>query len=252
MTVTQEAFRRAVFDPRAAVPEGLTDPAGRPAGKRFDVYRNNVIVSLSNALAEAFPVIARLLGDNNFRILAGHYVRAHPPASPLMMFYGAEMPAFLETFEPVRALGYLPDVARLELALRHAYHAADADPLDPAALMALPADRLAAARLRFAPALRLVRSDWPVVAIWRFNMENGPKPAMRPEAALVTRPGYDPQIAALDSVGAACVAALMAGETLDAATDAGAALDPAFDPSVPLGALISGAALTALDEDPTP
>ena len=69
-------------------------------------------------LAEAFPVIRKLLGDNNFNILAGQFVRTHPPTSPLIAFYGEALPEFLEGFELVRSLGYLPDIARLELALR--------------------------------------------------------------------------------------------------------------------------------------
>ena len=98
MSHPQDAFVSALFAPDAPVPEGLSDPEGRPAGKRFDVYRNNVAVSLTEALLTAFPVVAKLLGDANFRSVAGVYLRQHPPQSPLLMFYGEEMPGFLEAF----------------------------------------------------------------------------------------------------------------------------------------------------------
>ena len=134
----QDQFRAALLDPGLPVPQGLQDAQGRPAGKRFDVYRNNVVVGLIEALATAFPVIEKLLGAENFRVLAGAYVRAYPPRSALMMFYGDHLPAFLQGFEPVADLGYLPDVARLELAIRRCYHAADAIPVNPQSLNGLP------------------------------------------------------------------------------------------------------------------
>src|SRR6056297_4262947 len=100
MIVDQSTFRAALLDAEATRPDGLTDGAGAPAGRRFDVYRNNVAVSLADALEAAFPVIAKLVGTRNFRLLAGAFLRSHPPQSPLMMFYGAEMPTFLSTFGP--------------------------------------------------------------------------------------------------------------------------------------------------------
>ncbi len=54
----QTTLRRAILDPLATVPDGITDDRGRPALRRFAVYRNNVVVSLTEALETAFPVVA--------------------------------------------------------------------------------------------------------------------------------------------------------------------------------------------------
>jgi hypothetical protein len=233
----QTAFRAALLAPDAARPEGLTDGLGRPAGRRFDVYRNNVAVSLTEALETAFPVIRKLVGNANFKLLAGAFLRAHPPSSPVMMFYGAEMPGFLSGFEPTRGIGYLPDVARLELALRESYHAAGAVPVDPEKLAGIGVE----SRLGFAPSVRLVQSRWPVHAIWRFNMGNGPKPAMAAEDVAVLRTELDPEPVLLPPGGGAFLAALMAGATL------GEALDTApeeFDLPKFLSVLIGGKVIT--------
>ncbi|MCP4818153.1 MAG: DUF2063 domain-containing protein, partial [Shimia sp.] len=116
MIVSQTEFRGALLDGTRERPIGLTDEKGRAAGRRFDVYRNNVAVSLTEALAAGFPTIAKLLGEENFNAIAGLFLRQSPPASPLMMHYGAGFPEFLQTFEPLQHLGYLADVAHLELA----------------------------------------------------------------------------------------------------------------------------------------
>jgi len=159
MITTQTQFRTALLDPSAPAPDGLQNPDGVAATKRFDVYRNNVAVSLSDALETAFPVVRKLVGDDFFRATAGVYLRAHPPTSPVMMFYGEEMPAFLDGFEPAKTVPYLPDMARLELALRHSYHAADSTPIAADALGQIAPDALPNVTFTFAPSVHLISVD---------------------------------------------------------------------------------------------
>ncbi|MCA0869999.1 DNA-binding domain-containing protein [Seohaeicola saemankumensis] len=246
--MSQSTFTTALLDPGQQTPEGLLDGQGLPAGKRFNVYRNNVAVSLTEALHSAFPVIARLLGKENMDGLAGMYLRAHPPSSPLMMFYGASFPAFLAGMAQLSHLGYLPDVARLELAMRHAYHAADADPIDPDLLARTDPEALMQATVTLAPAVRLLRSDWPVFDIWRFNTEpDAPKPAAIAQDVLITRPDFDPVPQPLSPGGADWIAALQRGEPIGAAHDAALAATPDFDLAASLALLLQGGTITSLN-----
>jgi len=241
-------FAHAILHPEATVPNGLINPDGVAATKRFDVYRNNVVVSLIEALRATFPVIEKLLGADNFRILAGEFLRAHPPHSPVLSGYGGAMPVFLATYPHTNSLGYLPDIARLELALVRSYHAADAAPLAAEALQAIPPDRLLRSRLRLAPAVRLIRSDWPIHAIWRFNTEeDAPKPTMAAEEVLVVRPGFDPRPRLLPIGGGALLKAVLEDAPLDTALEAA----PAVDFAELLGILLQENALMAI-EGPSP
>ena len=250
MSVGQELFTTALLDPELAAPNGLTDPEGRPAGKRFSVYRNNVVVSLTAALEAAFPVIHALVGDEFFRAMAGVFLRAHPPSSPMMMFYGAEMPEFLTGFTPVQHLGYLPDVARLELALRESYHAADTAPMAAEALINLPPDQLMETRLQLSPALKVVRSAYPITAIWRAHHEpSADKPQMRADDALIMRPEFDPKVDRLPAGGAELVEALQRGAKLGDAVLAAEAEAKDFDLTRTLGLLIGGQAIIGTEEE---
>lgn len=243
----QATFRAALLDPEAPVPPGLGDGRGGPAGRRFDVYRNNVASSLIDALEVGFPAVQKLIGPTNFRAIMAIFLRQHPPQAPMIAVYGAALPGFLADFPPLAHLGYLPDVARLEQALRESYHAADITPLDLAVLHDLPPDALPSARLALAPALRILRSPWPVHAIWDYNMTPGaPKPVATAQDVIVTRPGYDPQMAVLKPGGAAFVLGLAAGHTVAAAHDAAIAEAPDFDMPATLGILIDGKALHRL------
>lgn len=240
-------FHAALLDPDRPAPPGLTDPEGRPAGRRFDVYRNNVAVSLTEALRQAFPVIRKLVGDEFFTAMAREHARRYPPRSPLLMFYGEDMPGFLATFPPVAHLGYLPDIARLELALRQSYHAADAKPLATEALQAMPPEDFLAARLRLAPALRLVRSDWPILSIWLANTEGMPPPSARvAEHVLILRPEFDPAPHLLPNGGADFIAALLGNKPVAAALEAA----PGLDLTTTLTLLISGGAIVGLELEP--
>ena len=243
--MSQTDFRLALLDPGLAVPEGLTDPQGRPAGRRFSVYRNNVAVGLTDALRNYFPVVHALVGEEFFAAMAGVFLRAHPPASPVLITYGAELPGFLAVFPPVAHLGYLPDIARLELAIRDAYHAADAAPVAADTFAAMAPGALASARIRFAPAVRLIRSAWPIHAIWSANRRGTAPPAARvAEDVLVVRPAFDPEPRLLPAGSAAFLSALIAGATLADALDAA---NPGFEPTDTISLLLGSGAIVAVE-----
>ena len=247
MITTQAEFRTAIFDPKLAIPASLTDGLEQPAGRRFNVYRNKVIVSLKDALSESFPVISKLIGPQNFANLAGLYVRSHPPSDPRMMLYGAEFPAFLETFQPLQLVGYLADVARLELTQRYAYHAADATPINPAIFGDLAPEALASATVQFAPAMHIIRSSWPVLDIWHFNMTEGaPQPSASAQDVLIARAEFDPVMLAMPAGSAELIALLQNHAKLGEALETIEQSHPDFDFSALLGLLLQTGALVAL------
>ena len=247
MSVGQTQFHGALLDSAQPIPDGLTDGQGRPAGRRFSVYRNNVAVSLTDALEAGFPVISKLIGSENFRNIAGVFLRQHPPTSPMMSQYGAAFPDFLAGFEPLQKIGYLADVAQLEQALRVAYHAADGQPADASVLETLSPEAVSATTFTLAPAVRLLRFPWPVHAIWEYNMREGaPKPQAGAQNILITRPEFDPQMTPVSDGTAAFTDALMQGQTLAEANEQGLTADPEFDLSQALGLLLSEQAITQI------
>lgn len=229
----QSDFTAALLDPALAVPAGLVNPDGTPATRRFDVYRNNVASGLTRALEAGFPAVRKLVGEAFFAAMAGVFLRAHPPQSRVLMLYGDGFAGFLEGFPPVAHLGYLPDVARLEQAIRESYHAADHAAVT---LAGMTPEVLLQRRLRLAPSARLIRSRWPVHAVWAANMAGGPAPVPQAEDVLVLRRGFDPVPHLLPPGGGDFVAALAKGLTLGAAMDAGG---EGFDAGAVLGLLLS-------------
>ena len=175
------SFARALLDPWATVP-GLRAWNGSDPSVRLDVYRNNVMSSLVEALADTFPVVHAVLGEDTFGAVAATHVRAHPPASPVLALYGAAFAASLADVEALATQPWLPDLARLEFARVRAFHAADA--------AALPADTLASFLkhaaglpglvLRLHPGVQVLSSAWAVVSLWAAHQG----PACRQVSAL--------------------------------------------------------------------
>lgn len=243
MTVSQSQFRAALLDANQPVPGGLCDSAGAPAGRRYDVYRNNVVVSLVDAMKLAFPLVRQLLGTQNFDSLMPLFVRAHPPTSPLMMHYGADFPEFLDSLPQIKHLGYLGCAARFDLAMRRSYHAADAPPFDPSVLAAPPED-LANLRIQRAPATQILRSRWPLYDIWRRATDPAaPKPRNTAQAILITRSEYDPAPHLLPS-GAATWFTALERCTLGQAIENATAAAPDFDFEATLSLALSSHAFT--------
>jgi hypothetical protein len=247
MTVSQSNFKAALFDAKLDAPQGLTDPKGRPAGKRFDVYRNNVIHSLLDALAEAFPVVYKLVGDEFFRAMSIEYARNYPPKTPLLMFYGEEFATFLKSFPPAAALPYLPDIARLEQARREAYHAEDISPIDPNILMKLEADTLMTSYVTLHPALRIVASAFPVFSIWSANVETVTR-KIKPiaEQVFVFRPEFDLETISVPWDTTHFVERLRVKETLGDAYEQTLEIHPDFDLSEALSFLLGHGLITAI------
>ncbi len=250
--MNQTAFAGALLDPEAACPEGLATWNGSDPAARFAVYRNNVVSSLIDALADTFPVVLELVGDEFFRAMARIFVAESPPRSPLLVTYGGAFPAFVERFEPARTVPYLADVARLEMARVRAYHAADANAASPEAIaqaMTAP-DLLPRVSVVFHPSLAVVRSRYAVVSLWSAHQGLGDIAQVDPcvaEDALIVRSALEVQVARLPGGGARLVQGLAAGTALGEAAALAHEVASDFDLSANLAILIKLGGIVTLN-----
>jgi hypothetical protein len=236
----QSRVMRALLGGEDAACAALLRHDGRPPGglERLQVYRNNLFESLTAALGAVYPVLAKLVGAGFFRRIAREYIRAHPSRSGNLHDFGASFAAFLAQDASANALPYLSDVAALEWAWHEVYHAADAAPPELARLAEVPPEAQPRLRLVWQPALRLVASRFPLLAIWQANQDGAD------ESAVVSLDaGGVNLLVARDDAGDFAIeiqplapahyrwleASLLRSATLAEATQAALALDPAFD-----------------------
>ncbi|GLZ86395.1 DUF2063 domain-containing protein [Metapseudomonas resinovorans] len=244
-----DAFAAALLAPEPACPPGLVTWNGSDPMRRFAVYRNNVLASLINALADTFPVVKQLVGDEFFAGMARLHVQATPPRSPLLVFYGEDFPAFIANFPPAASLPYLADMARLELAQVHAYHAADLPSLDSTVLADVLTDPqwLPGLQLWLHPSIAVISSDYAIASLWAAHQgllgltEVDPG---QPECALVLRNGLEVEVSRIGAGETAFIQALIAGSPLGPAVGAALAIDNAFDLGTTFARLLAGGVIT--------
>jgi hypothetical protein len=221
-------FAAALCDTAAPLPDGICAPNGTNLAERFAVYRNNVHVSLVNALAENFPIVRAQVGEEFFDAMARLYVTARKPVSTLLTYYGEDFPDHIAAFGPAATLPWLPDLARLERAWMESWAAADAPALPISALGLLQADDLARTRVRVHPAARLVCSEWPVADLWESHQAPSPDLSAlewQSQNVLLTRPLAQVNLRRLDRDASQFAAALLVGKSIEDAAFAAPVID---------------------------
>ncbi len=165
----QQAFADAVFTGETTALAQTVRANGLTGPRRLQVYRNNMFVSLTEALRAVFPVVEKLVGNEFFAHAARQYIQTQPSTSGDLHDFGGSFAEFLAPFPGADQLAYLPDVARLEWAYHEVFHAADHEPLALESLAAIPAANHEQIKFALHPASRLLQSPYPILRIWEVN-----------------------------------------------------------------------------------
>ena len=128
-------------------------------------YRANALANAKRALSSTFPVIAQLVGDDNFSFVSRGFLRGFPPQRGDLAQWGEKLGFFLTQIPQLASLPFLADVAHLEWALHTC--AGDMDQAQDlgsfAALTEYDPSRLL---FRLAPGAGLLASAYPAAAIF--------------------------------------------------------------------------------------
>lgn len=246
----QAGFIGGLTNPSAPVPVAVGKKAGVPAKRRFDVYRNNVVVGLIEALRATFPAVDRLVGTAFFGAAANVYLETEPPRSPLLFRYGGTFGNFLDAFPPAASVPYLGDVARLEWVRLEAYHAENRQPIVIEGLATVPEAEVGKATFELHPSLALIKSPWPVFSLWAASTDQGGADDVdmdRAEQVLVIRPELDVDTRLLPDGGFEFMKALRDRATLERAAISASEIASGFDLATHLQGLFEVGAVTKIN-----
>jgi len=206
-----------------------------PAHRRLQVYRNNVFAVAQSALGAVYPVVARLVGEDFFRMAAGAYLRLHPSRSGDLHQFGGQLPDFLRDYAPAAGLPYLADVAWLEWAYHHAYHEAQRPAFERSRLAQVPPAEQGRLRFNLQPSASVVSSAYPILKIWQANQPGatGIDSTIRLDEGgadlLVIQNDLEIEFRILGAAERCWLDRLAAGGSLAEASGAALDQDPSFD-----------------------
>lgn len=179
-----------------------------------------------SGLRATYPCVAQLVGASLFDHLGLLFER-----SAYATRGDEALGQFLTSVPELRRLPYLPDVARLEWAVRECGRAAPPLPLDMADLAEFGPEQLGNGRFICHPALFICRSHYPLFQIWERCQQGQPGQAALepPETVLVARDHDGARVERLGRGEAALLAAIHEGRSFAESCRAALNDDPGFD-----------------------
>lgn len=202
------------------------------ARRRLHIYRHAYRARLAQALAENFPMLARLVGDEWWRRLAGAYLDAHPARHYSIRWFGEHLPDWLEAAGLFECGPALADLARIEWALGLAFEAHDDAPLSSEALGRVPPEQWPDLCFRFSRSLlrlSLHHRIGPTFHALRENVERAPAPEPGAGDWLVWRKDRRPHFRSVDPEESMLLDLAFQGEPFSAWCEAAAARFGASD-----------------------
>ena len=232
----QENFAAALTDAAQAPRVAGVLFRGAPAGTvdRIAIYRGNMVANARKALANAYPIIVKIVGDEFFDGLAREYLRRYPSVSGDLNQHGGEFARFIAEFPHTQDLPYLADVARLEWLAHLAHYAADAPAFDATRLASIAESEWSELRPVLAPACALLESPWPLARIWEVHQDDysgefAVDLDAGPDCVLVQRPRFRVLVASISTGAYRFLQLAASGDTITVALEAALEAEAGFD-----------------------
>ena len=134
---------------------------------RLKIYAEAYHFRLIDALADSYPAVHTLLGDDAFTAMSHAYIHQYPSRHFSIRWFGDRLAAFLRHSPRYADKPVLAEMALFEWTLREVFDAADFTPLERARLLQLPAAGWSDLRVALNPTIRRLELSWNVPALWQ-------------------------------------------------------------------------------------
>ena len=140
---------------------------------RLGIYADAYRLRIIEALANSYPILKALLGDDLFEQAARSYIDLYPSTYRNMRWVGDQMSAHLQANYPQYPIA--AEMATFEWALGLAFDAEDAPILTLQNLAEIPPENWADLRFQFHPSMQLFTFKFNVLRVWQaLNSEESP------------------------------------------------------------------------------
>ncbi|MFC0349649.1 putative DNA-binding domain-containing protein [Undibacterium danionis] len=229
----QKNFFELLMSKEADSPTDLFSTPADLLESRMAIYRGNLQAIWSKTLANAYPVLQQLVGEEFFTYLAFQYGRQYPSQSGDLNLFGDQFSDFLSLETTVKDYPYFASVANLEWNLHRAYYAENIPFISLSQFLSEVGELAQQYRLLFHPAVALFQAEYAAAQIYLAHQVQ-PVQTMdvaldTPCCALISRPSWQLIVTPLDNTSFLTLMALQQGQTLGDALALAIASDSQFD-----------------------
>ena len=168
------AYLRA---PLTQMQGAVVDTPTVSADRRLQIYADAYRLRLLDALADNYPMLHALLGDDAFAELGARYLEAQPSRHFSIRYFGHRLAEFVAGQSPYAQQPVLADLANFEWVLRDVFDAADATALMPKDVAAIAPELWPELRFKLHPTVRRLDLTWNAPVIWKALDEQLDPPA---------------------------------------------------------------------------
>lgn len=142
--------------------------------QRISIYSGAYRVRLIDALADAYPSLHTLLGDEDFQALGMAYLDARPSRHFSIRWFGDDLSLYLAESVDYADVPVLAEMAAFEWALRGAFDAEDRPTIGREELRQIAPHHWAGLGFRLHPSVRRLNLSWNVAKLWNAIDQDAP------------------------------------------------------------------------------
>ncbi|HKQ12121.1 MAG TPA: DNA-binding domain-containing protein [Steroidobacteraceae bacterium] len=209
----QRDLQHHVLNGDAAIADAVNGTAAVPAATRLAVYSNAYRIRLADALGDTMPHLRQLLGEDEFGVVAAHYIDAHPSQFASIRWFGDCLAQELKRSHSDRP--WFAELACWEWALAASFDAEDAPTVGIEALASVAPTAWGELRLAFHPSVQQLELQTNAQALFKALAEeqSPPHPAIlaAPQSWLLWRQDLKTQYRSLEPDETAALAVVRDG-----------------------------------------
>jgi len=110
----QQQFRDTLLYKNDQIAAHIKNKKNIPSDELLQIYRNNFVMGVTEGLSATYQHTLALVGEAFFNTVARQFILSQPPQENNLMTYGNGFSEYLHSFEQLKNLPYVAEMARFE------------------------------------------------------------------------------------------------------------------------------------------
>lgn len=159
----QQDFQHYLLDKDNSIIQYVVNMESICAITRLNIYKDAYVLRLLESLEHDYPVLAQLMGEEQFTKIGQAYIGKHPSIYRSIRWFGQNFSAFIRNDHAP----FWAEMAAFEWALVTAFDAANSVTVDTTNMQAIAPELWTRLQFKMHSSLQLLDLSWNVIPIWK-------------------------------------------------------------------------------------